>query len=83
MPPLPWSNLAPPFSGEGLRREYIAERNCLAASHVDDRAVKERELAKVIKEQDALVNALLSGLPPERIKAKMEQLESGSVAQIG
>lgn len=55
--------------------EYIAERNRLAASHVDDRAVKEKELAKVIKEQDALVNALLSGLLPERIKAKMEQLE--------
>ncbi|RKS52211.1 DNA invertase Pin-like site-specific DNA recombinase [Paracoccus pantotrophus] len=56
--------------------EYIAERNRLAAAHVDDRAVKEKELAKVIKEQDALVNALLSGLPPERIKAKMEQLET-------
>ena len=56
--------------------EYIAERNRLAAAHVDDRAVKEKELAKLIKEQDALVNALLSGLPPERIKAKMEQLEA-------
>ena len=55
--------------------EYIAERNRLAARHTDDRAVKEKELAKVIKEQDALVNALLSGLPPDRIKAKMEQLE--------
>lgn len=49
--------------------EYVAERNRLAASHVDDRAVKEKELAKVIKEQDAL----LSGLPPERIRAKMER----------
>ena len=56
--------------------EYIAERNRLAAADVDDRAVKEKELAKLIKEQDALVNALLSGLPPERIKAKMEQLEA-------
>jgi len=56
--------------------EYIAERNRLAATHVDDRAVKQKELAKLIKEQDALVNALLSGLPPERIKAKMEQLEA-------
>ncbi|ADO43101.1 recombinase family protein [Ketogulonicigenium vulgare] len=55
--------------------EYIAERNHLAARHTDDRAVKEKELAKVVKDQDALVNALLSGLPPERIKAKMEQLE--------
>ncbi|WP_128255488.1 recombinase family protein [Falsirhodobacter deserti] len=55
--------------------EYIAERNRLAARHTDDRAVKEKELQKVIKEQDALVNALLSGLPPDRIKAKMEQLE--------
>lgn len=56
--------------------EYIAERNRLAATHVDDRAAKEKELAKIIKEQDTLVNALLSGLPPERIKAKMEQLET-------
>ncbi|WP_246033037.1 recombinase zinc beta ribbon domain-containing protein [Falsirhodobacter xinxiangensis] len=55
--------------------EYVAERNRLAARHTDDRAVKEKELAKVIEEQDALVNALLSGLPPDRIKAKMEQLE--------
>ena len=56
--------------------EYIAERNRLAASHVDDRAVKQKELAKVIKDQDILVNALLVGTPPERIKAKMEQLET-------
>ncbi|WP_379027559.1 hypothetical protein [Paracoccus simplex] len=55
--------------------EYVAERNRLVASHVDDRAAKERKLTKVIKEQDVLVNALLSGLPPERIRAKMEQLE--------
>ncbi|MFC3061052.1 zinc ribbon domain-containing protein [Paenirhodobacter populi] len=55
--------------------EYIAERNRLAATHTDDRAVKEKELVKVIKEQDTLVNALTAGLPPERIKAKMEQLD--------
>lgn len=56
--------------------EYIAERNRLAATHVDDRAVKERELAKVIKDQDVLVNAILAGTPAERIKAKLEQLET-------
>lgn len=56
--------------------EYIAERNRLAATHVDDRAVKERELAKVIKDQDVLVNAILAGTPAERINAKLEQLES-------
>ncbi|RJL15835.1 recombinase family protein [Paracoccus siganidrum] len=56
--------------------EYIAERNRLAASHVDDRAVKQKELAKVIRDQDVLVNALLAGTPPERIRAKMEQLEA-------
>lgn len=54
--------------------EYIAERNRLAAAHVDDRVLKERDLAKVIRDQDVLVNALLAGTPPERIKAKMEQL---------
>ncbi|WP_374292947.1 recombinase family protein [Paenirhodobacter enshiensis] len=56
--------------------EYIAERNRLVASLTDDRAVKEKELAKAIREQDVLVNALLAGTPPERIKAKMEQLAS-------
>lgn len=54
--------------------EYIAERNRLAAAHVDDRVLKERDHAKVIRDQDVLVNALLAGTPPERIKAKMEQL---------
>ena len=56
--------------------EYIAERNRLAATHTDDRAVKEKELTKVIKDQDVLVNAILAGTPAERIKAKMEQLET-------
>lgn len=56
--------------------EYIAERNRLAASHVDDRAIRQKELAKVIKDQDVLVNAILAGTPAERIKAKMEQLEA-------
>ncbi|MBV0893573.1 recombinase family protein, partial [Paracoccus sp. Z118] len=56
--------------------EYIAERNRLAASHVDHRAVKEKELAKVIKDQDVLVNALLSGTPPARINAKLAELET-------
>ncbi|WP_253188598.1 hypothetical protein [Rhodobacter sp. 24-YEA-8] len=56
--------------------EYIAERNRLAATHVDDTAAKKQELAKVIRDQDILVNALLAGTPAERIKAKMEQLET-------
>nr|WP_233093160.1 recombinase family protein [Paracoccus sp. IB05] len=49
--------------------EYIAERNRLASTRTDDRAVREKELAKVIKEQDTLVKALAAGLPPERIRA--------------
>ena len=56
--------------------EYIAERNRLAAHHIDDRAVKEKELAKLIRDQDVLVNAILAGTPAERIKAKIEQLET-------
>lgn len=56
--------------------EYIAERNRLAASRTDDRAMKEKELAKVIKDQDILINAILARTPSERIKAKMEQLEA-------
>lgn len=53
--------------------EHIAERNRLAASHVDDRATKQREPAKVIKDQDVLVNAILAGTPAERIKKRMAQ----------
>ena len=56
--------------------EYIAERNRLAASHVDDRAAREKELARVIRDQDVLVNALLAGTPAERINARMTQLET-------
>ncbi|MFC0342106.1 recombinase family protein [Paracoccus niistensis] len=56
--------------------EYIAERNRLAADHVDDRATKEKELAKVIRDQDVLVNAILAGTPAERIRDRMAQLET-------
>ncbi|WP_090757226.1 recombinase family protein [Paracoccus chinensis] len=55
--------------------EYIAERNRLAINHVDDRATKQKELAKVIRDQDVLVNAILAGTPAERIKDRMAQLE--------
>lgn len=39
-------------------------------------APSKRELTKVIKDQDVLVNAILAGTPAERIKAKLEQLET-------
>jgi site-specific DNA recombinase len=55
--------------------EYIAERNRLASSHSNERAVKEKELAKVIKDQDVLVDAILAGTPADRIKSKLAQLE--------
>lgn len=56
--------------------EYIAERNRLAATRTDDSAAKRKELAKVIKDQDVLVNALLAGTPAARINAKLELLEA-------
>jgi site-specific DNA recombinase len=34
-----------------------------------------KELAKVIKDQDVLVEAILAGTPAEQIKSKLEQLE--------
>src|SRR5690606_20928313 len=52
--------------------EYIAERNRLAATRTDDSAAKRKELAKVIKDQDVLVNAVLAGTPAARINAKLE-----------
>ncbi|AML51940.1 recombinase family protein [Falsihalocynthiibacter arcticus] len=57
-------------------KEYIAERNRLAASKTDTRATKQKELTKVIKDQDVLVNALLAGTPAARINDRMSQLEA-------
>ncbi len=67
--------LMDPALVKAFAAEYIAERNRLAASHVDDRAMKEKELAKVIKDQDVLVNAILAGTPAERIRDRLAQLE--------
>jgi hypothetical protein len=55
--------------------EYIAERNRLAATKTDISAAMRKDLAKVIKDQDMLVNAILAGTPAERIKDRMAQLE--------
>lgn len=41
-------------------REYIAERNRLAAAHVGDWTVKEKGLAKVIRDQDVFVPSRVS-----------------------
>ena len=70
-------HLMDPALVKAFAEEYIAERNRLAATQTDDRAVKQKELAKVIKDQDLLVNALLAGTPAERIKDRMAQLEAG------
>lgn len=69
-------HLMDPDLTKAFAEEYIAERNRLAATQTDDRAVKEKELAKVIKDQDLLVNALLAGTPADRIKDRMSQLET-------
>ena len=50
--------------GEGLRGGIHRREEPLVTRHDDDRAAKEKELAKAIREQDTLVNALLSGVPP-------------------
>lgn len=55
--------------------EYIAERNRLAATKTDISAAMRKDLAKVIKDQDMLVNAILAGTPAERIKDRMAQIE--------
>ncbi|WP_375554752.1 recombinase family protein [Roseovarius mucosus] len=69
-------HLMDPALVKAFAEEYIAERNRLAATQTDDRAVKQKDLAKVIKDQDLLVNALLAGTPAERIKDRMAQLEA-------
>ena len=61
---------------EAFAAEYIAERNRLASRHTDDRAVKQKELAKLIKDQDLLVNAILAGTPAQRVMVKMAQLST-------
>lgn len=69
-------HLMEPALVKAFAEEYIAERNRLAATQTDDRVIKQKELAKVIKDQDLLVNALLAGTPAERIKDRMAQLEA-------
>ena len=70
------AHLMDPALVKAFAEEYIAERNRLAATRTDDRAVKEKELSKVIKDQDVLVNAILAGTPADRIKDRMGQLEA-------
>ena len=69
-------HLMDPALVKAFAEEYIAERNRLAATRTDDRAVKQKELSKMIKDQDLLVNALLAGTPADRIKDRMAQLEA-------
>ncbi len=57
-------------------KEYVAERNRLQADVAGDRERKERELAKVVRDQDTLVNALLNGTPAARINDRLAQLEA-------
>ncbi|WP_354668113.1 zinc ribbon domain-containing protein [Pacificibacter marinus] len=69
-------NLMEPDLVAIFAKEYIAERNRLSAHKTDDRASKQKELTKVIKDQDVLVNALLAGTPAARINDRMSQLEA-------
>ncbi|WP_113913321.1 recombinase family protein [Roseovarius dicentrarchi] len=69
-------HLMDPALVKAFAEEYIAERNRLAATRTDDTAIKQKELAKVIKDQDVLVNAILAGTPADRIKDRMGQLEA-------
>ncbi len=46
--------------------EYVADRNRPRAGHTGIRAAQERELAKVVKDQDILVNSLLAWTPSRR-----------------
>lgn len=69
-------HLMDPALVKAFADEYIAERNRLAATRTDDTAIKQKELAKVIKDQDVLVNAILAGTPADRIKDRMGQLEA-------
>jgi DNA invertase Pin-like site-specific DNA recombinase len=69
-------HLMDPALVKAFAEEYIAERNRLAATRTDNTAIKQKELAKVIKDQDVLVNAILAGTPADRIKDRMGQLEA-------
>ncbi len=69
-------HLMDPALVKAFAEEYIVERNRLAATRTDDTAIKQKELAKVIKDQDVLVNAILAGTPADRIKDRMGQLEA-------
>lgn len=56
-------------------QEYVAERNRLASAHVDDRAIKEQQIAKLIKDQDLLVDAMLKSGAAAQIHARIKKLE--------
>jgi len=67
-------HLMDPDLVKAFAEEYISERNRLAATRTDNRTGKQKELAKVIRDQDVLVDAILAGTPAERIKDRMAQL---------
>jgi len=69
-------NLMEPDLVAIFAKEYIAERNRLSAHKTDDRASKQKELTKVIKDQDVLVNVLLAGVPAARINDRMSLLKA-------
>ena len=56
--------------------EFTAEMNRLQRTLTDQRAAFERELAKIDRDLEKLVQALLDGVPASAVKAKMRLLEA-------
>ena len=59
---------------EEFCKEYINERNRLAAAADQGRGRLEKELTTVIRDHAKLVDAIVAGIPVDQVKDKMQQL---------
>jgi len=69
-------NLMDPEAVAAFCAAYTEERNRLAAAISGNRSKIERDLARVKRDHDKLVNAILEGVPPEHLKDKMIALDT-------
>ncbi|SDF46621.1 recombinase family protein [Limimaricola pyoseonensis] len=59
--------------------EFVAETNRLRAAQSGSKATTEAELAKVKRDLERLVQALLDGVPAASVRERMQQLEARQV----
>ncbi|WP_240497765.1 hypothetical protein [Thioclava sp. F34-6] len=55
--------------------EYTRHMNALRMAETGNRARDEAKLTKIVRDLDRLVDAIIDGVPAERVKDRMETLE--------